>query len=114
MGDFGNRYHVFTDALFDGNEYTLKLRVATSYNNDDDADTNEGDNYNIEPAYMELCVDLQHITKDYYLYLKSRASAWGNGDFGGMFSEPIQIYNNIQGGIGILGSYTSIIYILPL
>ena len=119
MGDFGNRYHIFTDAVFNGIEYPLKLQVVARYDSKGDNEVDGSDSKkndprdNIEPVNMELYVDLQHITKDYYLYLKSRSSARGN-DFGGMFSEPTQIFNNIQGGIGILGSYASTIYKFPL
>jgi len=115
MGTFGNRYRVFTDDLFNGNEYTLKMQIRIRYEEEDE---NENPYYDYgdygEPAYIELYVDLQHITKDYYLYLKSRAGAWGSGDMGGMFTEPVQIYTNIRGGIGILGSYASAIYKLSL
>ena len=115
MGTFGNRYRVFTDDVFNGNEYTLKLQVRIHYEEEE----NDTDAYNYDydygvPTHIELHVDLQHITKEYYLYLKSRAAAWRDNDLGGMFTEPIQIYNNIQGGIGILGSYTSAVYTLPM
>jgi len=46
---------------------------------------------------------LQSISKSYYLYLQTRASIKSNT----FFAEPVQVYNNVDGGIGILGSYTS-------
>jgi hypothetical protein len=109
MGSFGNRYRVFTDDLFNGSEYTFKMQVRI--NPDEEEDDNDyyyTANYP-DPVSLELYVELQHLTRDYYLYLKSRANARTNEDFGGMFTEPIQVYTNVEGGIGILGSYASTI-----
>jgi len=55
----------------------------------------------------ELIVELQSISKSYYLYLKTRDASNTFVDF---FSEPIQIFSNIQGGIGIFGSYNSALF----
>jgi len=95
-----NLYSVFSDELFNGKTYSLKFSTTE-------------DIYKYSPTYTfarktpdrkEIKVYLQSISRDYYLYLKSRAAGMGGTDF---FSEPIQIHNNITGGIGILGSYTS-------
>ncbi|GHT40713.1 hypothetical protein FACS189437_06690 [Bacteroidia bacterium] len=106
-----NPYRVFSDELFDGHEYKLKLRFENYYNywggGFDSGDTEE------RVPYRELHVDLQNLTKDYYLYLKTRGASWED-NLGGIVSEPVQIYTNINGGIGILGSYTSTIYKIPL
>jgi hypothetical protein len=96
-----NYYSAFSDELFNGKEYKFKLRIPyiTRY----------------DPLlHPTLHVELQHITKDYYLYLRSRDAAGSIGNLGGIFSEPAQIYNNIRGGIGILGSYTPFVYPIPL
>ncbi|MDR0541027.1 MAG: DUF4249 domain-containing protein [Dysgonamonadaceae bacterium] len=98
FGAGNNYYYVFSDELFNGKEYKLKLRLYHLIND--------------QEGKTKLFIELQHITKDYYLYLKSRNVALG--DEIGLFTEPVQIYNNIQGGIGILGSYTSTVYELPL
>jgi hypothetical protein len=96
-----NYYNVFPDELFNGKDYKLKLRVHYYYSGE----------WNVGKS---LCAELQHITRDYYLYLKSRDAARGSEDMGGVFTEPVQIFNNIRGGIGILGSYTSTVYTLDL
>lgn len=97
----GNKYNVFSDDLFNGKTYSLSFGVYyglyTRY---------PSNQYNIDgdrPEKIEVFVSLQSISKDYYSYLKSR-SASGGDDF---FSEPVQITNNIVGGIGFFGSYTS-------
>ncbi|MHB9142298.1 MAG: DUF4249 domain-containing protein [Paludibacter sp.] len=103
-----NMYNAFSDELFNGKNYSLTFS------------TNE-DVYKYSPEYTygretpdrkEIKIYLQSISRDYYLYLKSRAAGSGGENF---FSEPVQIHNNIVGGIGILGSYTSsLVYKLDL
>jgi hypothetical protein len=91
-----NKFNVFSDDLFNGKQYALKFSVP----------------YNKE-VYLpgkiplstkkELYIDLQGISREYYLYLQTRSNA-KNSNF---FAEPVQVYTNITGGIGILGSYTT-------
>lgn len=93
-------YNVFSDELFNGKTYSLTFSTTNTI-------------FNYRPTYKfgsknpdktTISIYLQSISKEYYLYLKSRAAASGGENF---FSEPIQIYNNIVGGIGILGSYST-------
>lgn len=100
-----NKYNVFSDELFNGKTYSLTFNTNYSlfkryskYSLDSEFKLNGG-----AAEKIEVFISLQSISKDYYYYLKSR-SASGGDDF---FSEPIQIKNNIVGGIGFLGSYTS-------
>jgi hypothetical protein len=88
-GETPDNYHVFTDELIDGQEYTLKFHSIL-------------DPYLDREKKLAVIVRLISITEDYYLYLRtlSAAKAIGNS----LFAEPIQIYNNIKGGIGILGA----------
>ena len=53
---------------------------------------------------IEIVVELQSISREFYLYLHSREQ---NRTSGGFFSEPVPIFNNINGGIGIFAGYTS-------
>jgi hypothetical protein len=101
-----NNYHLFSDGLFNGKEYKLKL----SFNN-----SGWSSAYGNEKLtnLRELHVELHSLTKDYYLYLKSREASYSD-DLGGILSEPVQIYNNIKGGIGILGCYNTLDYVIPL
>jgi hypothetical protein len=108
FGMEGNTYNVFSDELFDGNEYRLKLRYEHYFT---------GDNSPEDPKHpttrlirRELNVELQSLSKPLYLYLKSRSASENSEDLGGLFSEPVQIFSNVNGGIGILGSYTRTTY----
>jgi len=101
MGDFSanNEYNVFSDELFNGKTYSLTFTT-----NEDVYNYKADYPYGREmPGKKVVNIYLQNISKSYYLYLKSRPAAL-NGN--GFFSEPVQIHNNITGGIGILGSYT--------
>lgn len=97
-----NQYNVFSDELFNGNEYPLKftyIRGVMEYF--PGHESTGGDDSN--PVKIELFIDLQSINKSYYLYLKTLSSFSGSDSY---FSEPVQIHSNIKGGIGILGGYT--------
>ena len=48
---------------------------------------------------------LEHLSEDYYRYLKSVAMYEMSG--GGVLGEPSPIHSNIRGGLGIVGSYNS-------
>ncbi len=51
------------------------------------------------------CFMLEHLSEDYYRYLKSASSY---DLMGGIFvGEPTPVYSNIRGGLGIVGSYNS-------
>jgi len=90
-----NAYNVFSDELFNGKQYSLKFSIDENKYYYGEEQTN---------SKKEVYINLQSISKGYYLYLKTRDAS---NDSNGFFSEPIQIYNNVEGGIGILGSYTS-------
>jgi hypothetical protein len=97
-----NTYNVFSDELINGKEYPLSFYVS-------DYKSKPLPGYESDPNFKgdmkkEIFINLQQISKSYYLYLKSRSASNDSDIF---FSEPIQIHNNIEGGIGILGSYTS-------
>lgn len=90
-----NEYNIFSDDFFNGKEIDIKCNFTdrvTIYTNRVVA--------NIKTEYI---ITLQQISKDLYLYLKTR-SASGGDDF---LSEPVQVHNNINGGIGVFGSYAS-------
>lgn len=92
-----NPYGVFSDELFNGKTYSL------TFSTDESIYTYmPGYGSSIRPDWKKIRIYLQSISKDYYLYLKSREAS-RSVDF---FSEQVQIHNNIVGGIGILGSYS--------
>lgn len=101
----GSQYLEFSDEYFNGLQKTLKFKGSYNYSVHNELfDPNNGANYNARKIVKnELVVDLQHITKDYFLYMRSRGLSANSVGF---FSEPVQIHNNISNGIGILGSLT--------
>jgi hypothetical protein len=62
----------------------------------------------------EILVELQSLSHAYYLFLKTRQASSDMDEIISYFTEPVQIYSNITGGIGILGNYSSSIYTIPL
>ena len=100
-------YNEFSDEAFNGKEYLLKVPVHHYYNGTIGTGNIIG---------RELHVNLQSIAKPYYLYLQSRTAAESSGVefFSSIFSEPVQVYSNIEGGIGFFGSYANSSFVLDL
>jgi hypothetical protein len=91
-----NTFNIFTDDSFNGKEYSLAFSIQ------DDRYVYYPGHYKTIPK-KEVYINLQSISKSYYLYLQTRASIKINS----FFAEPVQVFNNVDGGIGIMGSYTS-------
>ncbi|HOZ30246.1 MAG TPA: DUF4249 domain-containing protein [Bacteroidales bacterium] len=84
---YNNNSVVFSDELFSGDQYSLKLNV---YKYSFYGDTNL------------VYIDLFSISQEYYKYLVSFSKHQdASGD---PFSEPVIVFTNIVEGIGILGS----------
>lgn len=115
-------YYEFNDDLFNGNEYKIKFSVNSYlfYLDTSRMSVDDLPDYYITPfpypESRELIVNLQSLSKSYYLLMSSRSKSesMGDMDFMGMFYEPIQIYSNVEGGIGVLGSHTNSIYRIKL
>jgi hypothetical protein len=75
---------VVTDQFFDGKSYKLSFK---SYQN----------------SYTKFRVYVHSITQDYYLYLLSAQQKSDAAD--SPISEPVTVYTNLNGGIGIFGMY---------
>jgi hypothetical protein len=91
-----NTYNIFNDELIEGKEYTLNFEYKRFF-----------EVYNDYTPYTqpeEITVDLQAISKNYYLYLKS-IDAFNNSE-DDLFSEKVAIYSNVEGGTGIVASRT--------
>ena len=88
----GNKdYNYFSDVLFQGNSYNLSFYTSSEYSNDNG---------------KTFAIDLHYIDDNYYKYLQSY-DEYKNNDLGELtylISEPIQIYSNVKGGIGIVGA----------
>jgi len=97
LSNANNMYHVFSDDIFNGKTYTLQFSTNIT-NNIKDIDYGF-----LSDIKHEVYISLQSISKDYYLYLMTRGASYLTN----FFSEPVKVHNNINDGVGILGSYTT-------
>jgi hypothetical protein len=93
-GSAANFYRIFTDDLFQGKEYTLNIYIE---------ETNAMDNPWIDYARQYVKIEIHSLSEKLYQNLHSQELA--TGTTGDVFSEPVKIYTNMQGGYGILGVY---------
>jgi hypothetical protein len=94
-GKSPNHYKIFSDELFSGKEYTLNVYI--QYDN-----FAENPEANYVRQYVK--VEIHTLSEKLYQNLNSQelSSGMATGD---VFSEPVKIYTNMQGGYGILGIY---------
>jgi hypothetical protein len=94
-----NQYNIFSDELIDGKTHTITFSYMQDFNFYYD------NNYYGESTSIErsITIDLQSISKSYYLFLKSLNSLDGSDPF---LSEQVQVYTNVQGGLGIFAPFT--------
>ncbi|MDR2690756.1 MAG: DUF4249 domain-containing protein [Dysgonamonadaceae bacterium] len=93
-GKAPNYYRIFPDDMIQGKEYILNIYIEES--NYADSDWN---NY----VRQRVKVEIHTPSEKLYQNLNSQESA--TGPSGDVFSEPVKIYTNMQGGYGILGVY---------
>ena len=108
-----SQYNEFSDELFNGKKYPFKLSTNFTtyiYTNEKKPD-NQGGLIWPQIVRNELIVQVHSISESYYKYLKTLNS---NSNTLGFFSEPVQIYSNVKGGIGIFGSYKIDNYIIEI
>lgn len=85
---------VLKDELFNGNEYTIRFKT----NNLSDAFYG-GEDYEVSSEYV---FEIHKISKSFYLYLKSLEY----NQYPDPFTEPTQIFTNVENGYGILATST--------
>lgn len=90
IDSYDNMHQIFNDDIFDGKDYTLKYLICYPYDI-----TSENP--------IEVHFSLKSISQDLYYYYKSLdIYDYNDGDF---TVEPTNIYNNIENGLGIIGTY---------
>ena len=102
-----NKEYIVSDELFNGKEHNL--RVSFDYYK-----------YEVSPKYEDLMIEytkhrsdaeftlyLQSLNKDLFYYIKTARMAL-NGSLIEGFSEPVQVYTNIENGLGIFGANTNL------
>ena len=55
--------------------------------------------------FFRFRIELQSISKDLYLYLRTYSAQWEIGD--DFFAEPVIIHSNVSDGLGIFGASAS-------
>jgi len=88
-----NNFMIFDDKTINGREYELKLSSTTELSNL----PHEGD-------FIQYVFELQSITKEGYSYLKAIDL---QGQTGGLMTEPVMPYTNINNGVGIFTGYSA-------
>ena len=95
--DDRNRYHVFTNEVFEGKSYVMKVSTWRRYSS---VHTEEINGQQVTQHNVSTCrVKVVHIDKATYQYLKSAEMA----DRGEGVMEPVQVYSNVKNGVGIVG-----------
>jgi len=91
------RIHTFSDRLFENETKNLSIETFTTYGS--------GIEYYF-PNTIEsrIIVEVSKVSREMYLYRRSSRDQIQNGD--NFFAEPIQVFNNVEGGFGILGGYS--------
>lgn len=102
--NFESQSLVFDDYIINGKEYTIKVLSDNTYHF----------NGNIDGYKDTLDVCLNSISKDYYMFQKTYTAYTNDIDFIGIFNEPVQIYNNVDGGIGVVAGITINKKVIPL
>jgi len=80
--------YAFSDTFFDGTNFTLKVV-----------------SYDYFPENTPLKFHLHSLSEEYYNYIYSRNLYQMNQ--GNPFSQPVQVFSNVEKGIGIFGSYST-------
>jgi hypothetical protein len=85
-------WFAFSDKNINGTIHTIELYIAD----------------NIRPSSAKpIYIELKSINKEYFNYLKSKTYAENEGN--NPFSEPVRVYNNINGGAGIFAGFNKVV-----
>ena len=85
-----NRFYIFSDRHIQGNNLLLELDMPY-FRTDSVLGTNRK-------------IYLQSISPDYFYYLRSVMQQYSTSE--NPFNEPVQIYTNIKGGVGVFGAFS--------
>ncbi len=85
---------LFTDELINGKNYTFSFASHGNF----EIHTDVGE-------YVRVIVSIDNLSKGLYLYYRSREEhAYAKDD---PFAEPVPVFSNVEGGLGIFGSRSS-------
>lgn len=95
IGDLDRRPEgVFSDALFDGGSYRIKVPIYFNL-------TVYGDT---SLDFFNVPITIDHLSKEYYYYLNTCDQGSTLSSF---FTEPIQVYSNVTNGYGLVGGHAT-------
>ena len=83
-------YNMFNDSYFDGSHYTINMNT-TAYS---------VESYHYKPLVMEVT----RVDYSLYQFAKSYSSYDYAADLLALFTEPVQVYSNVQNGVGVVCS----------
>lgn len=92
----------FSDYLFDGEEYEITIYIPNQYILSSDSSF----------SHRRILFFLLSHTRQYYDYFRSRIIAEYGYDL--PLLDPIRIYNNVDGGLGVVSGYAIYSYTLNL
>jgi len=84
---------MFTDNLFNGSQYTIDLLLGEYFFS--------GEKESIETIYIST----SSISQEYYWYQTSYQNYLNSQ--AGLFSQPVQVYTNIENGLGVFAGYST-------
>lgn len=102
---YNGGFYVFNDSKINGQTYTLNLGtymdgLILEMSTKEEYENSEGGNF------YKMTIFLYKLSEGYYKFCDSMGKSTMD-DFGNMgLAEPVRIYTNISGGIGLLGAYT--------
>ncbi len=96
-----NEYALFDDTQISGREYTVKVGLPHNYNPYDlyPSDEDSGN-------FRERKIVFYALSPEYYEYLKSAINHFYYAD--DYFSEPVPVYSNVRGGMGVFAALDSV------
>ena len=93
--NWGNEI-LFTDNFFNGSSYDLNLKLSTIYYGPPISDSLIIGNIKFDSIRFEM----NSYSRDMFLYRKSYQAYQSVNEF---FSQPVQVYSNIENGLGVFG-----------
>jgi len=88
----------FSDESFNGTNYTVNLIVDEWYF------TNSEDEF-FSRKVENVKISISRVSQEYYWYQRS-FEAYSSSQ-GGLFSQPVQVYTNIENGLGVFAGYSA-------
>lgn len=94
---------IFDDRLFEGSDFNINLTTTFIYSSFSEEE------YDPE---LKLLIIVNRLSESYYNYLATtELQRWLEED---IFAEPVQIYSNVENGLGFIGSYNSLLLEVPI